>query len=387
MVRRKSLIIGSILDEDSKYSKETLASFRAYSSSSNVNVKTILNCLLLVAVPFACFLPIMALELEDISAGLSGRNWNQITMILLGSSSCCGVISTRYVVMVPKSCVTKYHHVLAYISFAITTAAILILVETFLVYPIPFSMVVIGNVSNPVLFGTLLWFERNNWAQVKASVWKFGNSLAISVSLFSSHQLISVLYTAQTDPMMQSIVALLLPSIKFLYRYIVSKYLGPEFKSLALTLTVFEIEFFNTLYTSVFMQTATNGMVLFTLMSIDIIENCFFFFRMNYMAKKIQSQVKTAKNDDTGLRQILSQTEMVVLVELVEVATPILCMAFLRALRELPNLKYVEAIAALSDDELNASLWNLSLLAAFELLSLVAFIVSLKYRFDLPTFI
>ena len=370
MDKRRSTVLKKkiirILDADfgQRYSKETLESFRLYSRSPNVILKTIFNCLLLAVVPFLIFLPSIAFDMDDISVGLSGRNWNQISVMIIGSINACNVNCSRYKTMVPNSRLKIYHYALAYFCFTLSAVVSLILVEKFLVYPVPFALLFTAQVGCPVLFGVLLWFERFEWSKVKASVWKFGISLGTSVSLFASHQFISVLYASQTDPIAQSIVALFLPGIKFFYRFLVSKSLGEDFQKLALISTVFEIEFFNTLYTSVFMQT----------------------FRVNYAAKKIKKKIKSEKEGEEGLRRILCQTELVVLVELVEVVTPILYMAFLITFRQVHNLKYVEALAAMTDDQFHATLWNLAVLTAFELLSLITFIGSLKLRFDLPAF-
>ena len=225
-------------------SKETLQLFQDYSSSPHVNLRTISNCLLFVVVPYVLLMPVVTLELDDIGAGLSGRNWNQILIVVIGSISICCLIFTRYIVMVSESCVTTYHHFLAYLAFVISTTGFLIFVEKVFVYPVPFCMFATDQVGCPVLFGTMLWFERNNPVPVKASLFKFGMSLAISLSLFTSHQLIAILYTAQSDPIVQSIVALLLPTMKFVYRYVVMEYLVQEFQSLATRLVEFEIEFF-----------------------------------------------------------------------------------------------------------------------------------------------
>ena len=72
--------------------------------------------------------------------------------------------------------------------------------------------------------------------------------------------------------------------------------------------------------------------------------------------------------------------------ELVEVLTPLLYGCYLILLRHLPNASSLEPLFNLSNEEFDQSIRNLMLLNGFELLSLVALIATLKYRFNLPLF-
>lgn len=126
-------------------------------------------------------------------------------------------------------------------------------------------------------------------------------------------------------------------------------------------------------------------MVVLSLMSVDIIENLVFFVQMNRLASKMKHH-SDPKGQNQVLRSLLHKTEMAVLVEAVEVITPIIYGVYINTIRYGPNLVYYKGLNALSDGEFADALWNLFVLGAFELFSFVSLIGTLKYRFDLPLF-
>ena len=212
-------------------------------------------------------------------------------------------------------------------------------------------------------------------------------NMAVSFVLLLSHQLIGVLYTiASGNEWIQSAVALLLPILKFTVRSTYAWYFRGKVEGYATVLMAFEVEFFNTLYTSIFMQSSKSPMVLFVLMSVDVFENLSFLYRMNQLGTKLKQISSRGTTKHQFLRQVLFRTELVVLVELIEVLTPLLYGCYLILLRHLPNGSSFESLFNLSNEEFYQSIRNLVVLDGFELLSLIALIATLKYRFNLPLF-
>lgn len=196
----------------------------------------------------------------------------------------------------------------------------------------------------------------------------------------------AVLYTTQSEPIVQSFIALLLPGIKLLYRHHVTKSLISQNQDLAIAIRVFEVEFFQKLYSSVFLQTATNDTVLYVLAAVDLIESSLFLYRTTQLAKKFQTECSKTNSSSLSLRRMFWRTELVVLVELMEVVTPLLLLIYLSILRKLPSVKFVESVNSMSDQVFYTSMWNLALYVGFEMLSFTVLISTLTFRFDLPVF-
>ena len=89
------------------------------------------------------------------------------------------------------------------------------------------------------------------------------------------HEAIGVLYASQQGaPLYQACAGLLLPIMKFVSRYFQMSLLRHSDEGLGSSIISFEVEFFNSLYTSVFLQTTDNLLCIVTLSVIDVIENC-----------------------------------------------------------------------------------------------------------------
>lgn len=374
-----------MLDADfqQEVSEQKVDRFRKYADRSGSLWRTFQLCLALVFIPLLVVILMIICPLDEIQNGLSRKNWFQPLIFLMGGAQCVSLIATRYIALVPNTSLSTKHHITAETMAIISSTIALIIVEKTLVYPVPFSQLFYGNTTCLTTALCYLLFEGNNLKQVRGDMFKVLISIAISFSLLASHIFVGVIYTAQTDPLAQSAVALLLPALKFVYRYFVARQLKDEREGLGAAIIAFEIEYFNTLYISIFMQTATNKMVLLSLVCIDMFENLSFLIRMNQIAKVVN---KKDSKDDKLKRRFYFQTKMVVLVELVEVVTPILYGTYLCILRQLPNLRFYEDLNQTTDMDFYDSIWNLALLGVFELFSLLAFIGTLKYRFQMPVF-
>lgn len=291
----------------------------------------------------------------------------------------------RYLLLVTESSMTRRQHLIAGTGFPLTACFSIAFIEYFFIYPAPFVPVIAGITGVPIMLIGYVYFERKNLKQVKSQLTKISISILVSLGTLFCHEAIGVLFTAvKGNPILQSVVALMLPALKFILRFFQSWLLADQAEGLSTSIVIFEVEFFNTLYTSMFMQSATNPMVLISLMAVDVIENCYFLFRLNQLAlekKRIASDVKTR---DKQMRSLLAKIELVVLIEFVEVLTPVLYGIYLIVLRNVHNLKYYQVLQALSDIEFNSSIWNLAGLTLAELASLICLIGTLVHRYDLP---
>lgn len=195
------------------------------------------------------------------------------------------------------------------------------------------------------------------------------------------HEALGVLYTSQRDsPIGQSIAAVLLVVLKFALRTICSWFFRSR-GQLATGVAIFEIKFFNMLYTSIFTQKATSGLVLFCLLGFDAAENVYYFFRLNMLGRKIHDD---KRKDDLETRRVLYKTEYVALLQLLEVITPIIYGLILCLIRWLPNGRFFEELDRFSDREFHQSLGNLAALSGFELISMTACCCVLRFRYQLP---
>ena len=220
---------------------------------------------------------------------------------------------------------------------------------------------------------------------VKDDIRDFIVMVSASFVILFLHELIGVMYTTtRGNPFLQAAIALLLPALKFFLRSIYAFYFRHKVEGFSTTLVVFEVEFFNVLYTSLFMQSATNLMVLLSLVVVDFIENVSFLYRMNRLGNELKKINERGTTTHLKLRRLLFRTELVVLVELVEVLTPLLFATFLLIQQNSSNLRFYPMQADMTAAELKELLLNLMSLSVIELLSLLALIGTLAWRFNLP---
>ena len=175
--------------------------------------------------------------------------------------------------------------------------------------------------------------------------------MGISFTILALHEAIGVFYTSvDGNQWAQSAVAMILPVLKFVFRSFYGSYFKDKAEGYATGLMTFEVELFNTLYTSIFS----------------------FLYRMNRLGNELSKINTRGTTKHTFLRRVLFRTELVVLVEFIEFLTPLIYGIHLVLLRHAPNLQYFPAFA------------SLSVLASFEFVSLVSLIITLKHRYNLP---
>ena len=286
------------LDFGQIYSSEWFTKILSYQkTASKCNIFG--NCLMLFLGLLLCSFAIVILPVDEISKGLTGLNWFQIVQICIGCILSGRMISMRYKTLVRGSRLTPMHHAIAVSMLPIVACAVLIVIQLVYVYPCPFVLIVSSSCGLPPMIFTLCYLERNNSTKIRPYRRDLLINMAVSFVLMFSHELIGVLYTiARGNEWIQSAVALLLPILKFTVRSIFAWYFRGKVEGYATVLMTFEVEFFNTLYTSIFMQSSKSPMVLLGLMSIDVIENLWFLYQMHQFGKKlkqIDSRVRKTK--------------------------------------------------------------------------------------------
>ena len=173
---------------------------------------------------------------------------------------------------------------------------------------------------------------------------------AVSFTCLVLHEALGVLYTSQKhDPWAQSAVALLLSLLKYCLRILYSWILQSR-GDVLISVTIFEVKFFNMLYTSIFTQQATNTGVLIALLGADAIENLYFLAKMNHLGKLI------AHESIEITRKALFKTTYVSLMQLLEVSTPILYILYLCLIQQHPNLQHIKGISEMGEREYYGSL-------------------------------
>ena len=366
------------------YSKEKFADFLIYQKKTSL-WSIAPTCLLLGLCPlfFICLLDF--LPLDDIDKGLTGKNWVHLVTLGLGASYCSAMFYFRFQYLIPNTSLRLTYHVIAGSMLPLSVCLTCVVIETTMIFPIPFAAVVSSSVGLPCMLFTYAWFIRLDLLKLKAQVIDLLTTMGISFTILALHEAIGVFYTSvDGNQWAQSAVAMILPVLKFVFRSFYGSYFKDKAEGYATGLMTFEVELFNTLYTSIFMQSATNPIVMMSLISVDVFENVSFLYRMNKLGNELSKINTRGTTKHTFLRRVLFRTELVVLVEFIEVLTPLIYGIHLVLLRHAPNLQYFPAFASLSDAEFYESMENLVVLASFEFVSLVSLIITLKYRYDLP---
>lgn len=83
--------------------------------------------------------------LDPIENGLTGRSWAQIIIIGLGCSICSIAVVLWYRVLIRTSRLTWIHHAIASLSLPITACLVIAVIESTIVYPAPFALIVAAS--------------------------------------------------------------------------------------------------------------------------------------------------------------------------------------------------------------------------------------------------
>ena len=365
------------------YSESKFRDYQKYSEEASL-IATVLSCFVLAAISFLSVVFItVAFPVESIQAGLTGKNWNQIGMLTFGGLGTALMFDIRYRKIVFKSQMKLWQRCVTAISLPITVAVTAITIEKSWIYPVPFVMVCCSGPGITTCMCFYLWFERNNWKNIKAQLHSIAISITISFSTVLVHDLVGVLYRSQAEePLYQAGVGFLLPLIRITLQRTTRWMLGDKVEGLYHALSIFEVKFFNSLYTSMFTQSTVNIFVRLSLLIWVLLENIYFLYNLNSLGQQYVAE-KKPKAKEAKLRKLLVRTELVVLLELVEVVIPIVYGCFLIVLRHASNLKYYPELNALSNEEFNDSIFGLALLAILELLTFASLLSLLKIRFNL----
>ena len=174
-------------------------------------------------------------------------------------------------------------------------------------------IVSLGALMVPSYLGMWFYFEDPNLRpQMKTPI----VSSVVSFGTLLTHELIGVLFVHyKDDPVIASLVSLLLPATKYAVRYVQMKLLRGFQEGFATIVVSFEVQFFNSLYMALLMETVTSSLTLVVLMMVDVVENTYFLFSTHRKARQF-------KGDPTLKLKLLFRTELVVLLEFIEVVTP-----------------------------------------------------------------
>lgn len=268
------------------YSITKLRDFQKYHDTASL-MDILRTCLALILVPILVLsVIIVGMPVESIQSGLTGDNWNQIGQLAIGGLAAGQMINIRYRKVVRKSQMTTWHHAIAIGIVPVTLCIPTMIVDTSWVYPVPFVMVCGGGLGAFACLCCYLWFKRKNWSLVKADVQAVVMSVLLSYSTIVWHEIVGVLYRNQSeDPLKQAAVGLTLPFLRIGLQRCTRKIFEDKVEGLAGALSIFEVKFFNSLYTSIFTQQTVNIFVRFSLLSWDLIENIYFLYTLNSLGR------------------------------------------------------------------------------------------------------
>ena len=293
-------------DYAQEYSPGQLADFTEYCKTTSM-ARLLTTFALTTLAPLVAVFSVIGWPLDSISKGLSGKNLFQPVQGFIVCAHCCIMFGIRYRKLIPDSILQPRHHIIPFFVFTGVSLTLIITVELTYVYPIPFVCIASGIVGVPCLLLSYVYLEGNNFRKVKRDMKTFVITVITSLSVLVAHELLGVLYTSQQhNPLTQSGVALLLGLLKFILRTFYSWALQTH-GEMATGSAIFEVKFFNMLYTSIFTQKTTSSLVLVALLGADAIENLYFLWKLNNLGRLYRKE-----QGEMG-RLVLFKTEYVAL--------------------------------------------------------------------------
>ena len=206
--------------------------------------------------------------------------------------------------------------------------------------------------------------------------------LSIGVTFVSivSHEGVAVAFTSlQGDAFKQSLIALLLPTLKFVVRYFQMRLCINSTEGTGTTLVAFEVQFFNAFYAAAFLQQVSAPSTIAVLLAGDVLENLFFFYEVYDRFKNRNGESKF----EVGLK-VLFRTEYVLLIELVEVITPLVYGAWVSAMHWSVNRQFVRGFERATQEDYVHAMSNLAIYISVEVATFLAFVCMLTKVYHLP---
>ena len=212
-------------------------------------------------------------------------------------------------------------------------------------------------------------------------------SIFASYSTLLVHELIGVLFTSQKDrPILAGLISLLLPLTKFGFRILQMRLLrNSKHEGLGTIVSVFEVELFNSLYMSVFLEKVTSAFNIVLLIMVDVLENAFFLIYTHRQALKLRHGC-SSEEKEVLVRQLLFQTELAVLIEFTEVLTPLIYGVWITGVQFTPNKAWIKGLQDTDVSYYYNDMNNLGLLMLLELALLMLLMGVLFQQHQLPLF-
>ena len=399
--KRAMTIKNAIIDLDfgQRYSQKKFEDFYASYHSNHSVLRTLGTWIILTLIPTVLTVSLMLLPVTDLKAGLTGRNWFSVLQAT-GFGTFAGITAMmRFRNIVEESSLTWRERYKAAAILAFTIFATFTITGRFFRYPPPFAILLCGG--NGITAFMIYWVyceislhpEKKLTTSIKYELLQACASLGFSYGTTLIHEAVGVLYTSQAHSIVnQALVAVCLPVLKISFRFMQSWLLRKRSEGFGTMIASFEVEFFNKIYTSIFLQNTASLYIIIVLLSFDVVENTLFIFEMNSLASHCfedgRSDGKLDQNSFTGNtlldRKLLFRTEVVGLIEVVEVLTPLMYLTYICMIRIHPNLKYITTLRILSDEEFFGAVKNILLYSLVEFVSILGLMIPLWYRFHLP---
>ena len=205
--------------------------------------------------------------------------------------------------------------------------------------------------------------------------------LSVSATFASiiCHEATAVLFHSQQGNM-QSVVALCLPVLKYVFRSIQTRICRDAAKEgMGIALIAFEVQFFNAFYAATFLEKVTAPATIAVLLGADVLENVHFFYD-TYVRFRREKHT----NEFGARLRLMFRTEMIVMIELVEVITPIIYAVWVTAIYSSSNRQYVAGVQDFEECDYVQTMANLTLFTLGEICTLVAFVTMLIRVYHMP---
>ena len=291
--------------------------------------------------------------------------------------SVIGTIILRFRILHPSSTVTRSQAMCAALMFQAGTLGSIVLLGQW-IFPIPFAAISCGGVGLTLM--VLCWIGFEDPAQ-RRHIRTPLLSMALSYTNVLVHEAIGVLYTNQKDySLAQAAAACCLPLAKYIGRYTQMKLLHSHREGFANAIISFEVELFNVLYTSVFLQRTESLLMMVVLMGVDVAENLYFLSSLEKAAETLSHQDRFTREK----ARLLFRCEMVVLVELIEVVAPLVYAIYIVCIWHSPLKQFYRHFEDVSEPQFYGSLGNVILLAGLQGFCLGLFMWRLHYKHRVP---
>ncbi|TYZ57081.1 hypothetical protein PybrP1_010453, partial [[Pythium] brassicae (nom. inval.)] len=402
-----ALLSAHPLGNNRAYSAARLFALRDYCEATS-RVRVLLVCILFCIPSISAIVLLDVVPLQDPADGWRANKtywWRLSVHIFL----VCSTVLMKAQVVIPQVPFTAKRIAAIAVLTASGFIGVVVLIARFWRFPIPFVFTISGLpymiVMNTLVVITLGPSNRKDLA----TYFRFSLGVGVETTMVIVYPVYNAIFVS-LDGSVQLAFVLLLPVIKYSFKYVVARMhrgdtdLIPSISS--------SVDIFDALYMTKCMQSGSTLLVGFAIIGVDLLQNAVAIVRLDRQTRKVRellakartggdndnvargllpwmfSQLETSRTSSVAssdaIREcaiLLHESEVVVVVEFIETAVPVIYVAYLTLLFYLPNAKYYQDMQGFTEAQLRRVVTNILIYAGLELLSLLHISHSFKRHF------